>query len=286
MDRHQPSAGTSHRTRLGTRDSAVGALLGFGAPVGYVVARCFFSGRAPLAVVAWRAERSGDGLRLPRPGDAGRLRPLRTLPRRHEERALDAAPSSSACARSSRRSWRTILRNPIQSILLEVELLLMRHPKEPAAGPRWLRSSEYIGPPSGSTTCGRPADASRIEALRDRYRRAARRRRSGVSALVDRLTLVLGEHHVQTTVEPGLPMVVADPLRFDQILTNLIENAAKYSPAASPIAVACVRARRRRGVGDRPRAWHRARGDARLFDRFYQARRARAQKTVSALGST
>jgi signal transduction histidine kinase len=42
-------------------------------------------------------------------------------------------------------------------------------------------------------------------------------------------------------VPPGLPPVEADPVRVERILYNLLENAAKYSPAASRISVsACT----------------------------------------------
>jgi two-component system sensor histidine kinase KdpD len=40
---------------------------------------------------------------------------------------------------------------------------------------------------------------------------------------------------------PSLPMVVADADFITKVLTNLIENAAKYSPAGSPISVSAER---------------------------------------------
>ena len=44
-------------------------------------------------------------------------------------------------------------------------------------------------------------------------------------------------------VEPGLPDVVVDAVQLDQVLANLVENAARVSPPAAPIR---IDARRRR----------------------------------------
>ena len=49
--------------------------------------------------------------------------------------------------------------------------------------------------------------------------------------------LDLGERLI-LTLPTGLPRVDADPDRLDQVLANLLENAAKYSPGGGPIEVA------------------------------------------------
>ncbi|HEY5626191.1 MAG TPA: ATP-binding protein, partial [Dehalococcoidia bacterium] len=46
---------------------------------------------------------------------------------------------------------------------------------------------------------------------------------------------VAQEIHLET--EDGAPPVAADPHRLEQILANLIDNAAKYSPANKPITI-------------------------------------------------
>lgn len=73
---------------------------------------------------------------------------------------------------------------------------------------------------------------------------------------------------------PGLPPVRADAVQFDEILTNLLENAAEYAPLA-PIrvdATACADGRVRvrvedGGPGVPPEA------EARLFEKFYRVPR-------------
>src|SRR6266540_306698 len=41
--------------------------------------------------------------------------------------------------------------------------------------------------------------------------------------------------------EPGLPSVVADPVRLRQVLGNLLSNARKFSPPGSPIDIESVK---------------------------------------------
>ena len=73
--------------------------------------------------------------------------------------------------------------------------------------------------------------------------------------------------------------MLADPERIGQVLRNLLENAAKYSPAGAPIA---LRARARgsrmrievadRGPGIPPQA------QRRIFEKFERGRDARGER--------
>jgi len=56
---------------------------------------------------------------------------------------------------------------------------------------------------------------------------------------------VLGRHRVTLNVAPDLPMLRLDFVLFEQVLFNLLDNAAKYAPAGSEIE---IRARRRDGL--------------------------------------
>ena len=89
-----------------------------------------------------------------------------------------------------------------------------------------------------------------------------------------------GEHSLEVTIDPGIGMVVADPLRISQVCANLLDNALKYTPHSSRIEVAaqprgaeievCVRDN---GPGipeaDLPH----------LFERFYRVDKGRSRET-------
>jgi two-component system, OmpR family, sensor histidine kinase KdpD len=62
-----------------------------------------------------------------------------------------------------------------------------------------------------------------------------------VEAVVGRLHPQLKDHPVRLMVRDDLPPVPVDVVQVDQALTNLLENAAKFSPPGSPITVQAAR---------------------------------------------
>jgi two-component system, OmpR family, sensor histidine kinase KdpD len=58
-----------------------------------------------------------------------------------------------------------------------------------------------------------------------------------IEAVVDRLRPSLGTRQVRVTVPDDLPLVHVNTTQFDHVLTNLLENAAKYTPNGTPIAI-------------------------------------------------
>jgi two-component system, OmpR family, sensor histidine kinase KdpD len=62
-----------------------------------------------------------------------------------------------------------------------------------------------------------------------------------VGAALQRVSGMLSEHRIAVELEAELPMLKLDVMLFEQVLVNLLDNAAKYSPPASQIT---IRARR------------------------------------------
>ena len=106
-----------------------------------------------------------------------------------------------------------------------------------------------------------------------------------VGAALGRASGILAAHHVEVDIEPGLPMPRLDAVLFEQVLFNLLDNAAKYSAAGSIVRIAC----RRTGanveitIGDEGIGI--PRGDAeRIFDKFYRARQSDSVRAGTGLG--
>jgi signal transduction histidine kinase len=105
-----------------------------------------------------------------------------------------------------------------------------------------------------------------------------------VQAVVDRARDTIGEREIRVSVSASLPHVQADPGRVEQILTNLLTNAAKYGENGTPIDVTVdhtdsevVIAVTNRGPGIAPEDL------PNLFQRFKRAERTH-RKGVESIG--
>jgi PAS domain S-box-containing protein len=175
------------------------------------------------------------------------------------------------------------LRNPIQTILVQLNLL-RRSGTIPASGDPALDRIERCAERLSLMTHDL-LDAARIELSRVRLSRRRVDVGEAVRALVEDTRPTLGPRPIDIEIEGQPGEAWLDPLRFAQIVANLLENAAKYSPQSSPIEVR-VAARDQgievavvdHGVGIA------AEEIGRLFDRFYQCQRAREAKSGLGLG--
>lgn len=177
------------------------------------------------------------------------------------------------------------LRSPLQSMLLQVETLARGAQDGQVVVPlervqRLERSASYLARLVASLL-----DATQLELHRLPLARVSRALPELIAEVVERLRPVLGSHPVDVRVEGSPPAVPVDVLRFQQILTNLLENAAKYSGDGAAIFVRLAPARggavvtvQDTGEGIEPADL------PRLFDRFFQSRRAREKRTGLGLG--
>jgi two-component system sensor histidine kinase KdpD len=84
-------------------------------------------------------------------------------------------------------------------------------------------------------------DMTRLESGSLRLNREWHSLEEIVGAALARVESLLGGRRVETALEADLPLVPLDPVLFEQLLVNLLENAAKYTPAATTIRIAARR---------------------------------------------
>lgn len=64
-----------------------------------------------------------------------------------------------------------------------------------------------------------------------------------LGAVLSRLQPFLSGHRIVTHIAKDLPMVMVDGMMIEQVFTNIIENAAKYTPQGSTITIAAQQVR-------------------------------------------
>ena len=127
-------------------------------------------------------------------------------------------------------------------------------------------------------------DVSRIEARRLQLERRTVDLVALVREVIERAVQVAEDHPIRVSAVDSLPCEGVDPGRIEQVLVNLISNAAKYGYAGSEILVeirqnghAAEVSVTNRGPGIPPEEL------TRLFTRFYRARSGRPEQ-VAGLG--
>jgi signal transduction histidine kinase len=128
-------------------------------------------------------------------------------------------------------------------------------------------------------------DASRVDAHSIVLDLSTVRLPELVSSIVSQVEEALGRHPVTIEVRGAPPPITGDARRIEQIVTNLLENASKYSDEGAPIRVVVAASRggaaisvRDEGPGIDPDEL------PRLFDRYFQTQRAREKRRGLGLG--
>jgi len=92
-------------------------------------------------------------------------------------------------------------------------------------------------------------------------------------------------HEVHTCIPDDLPPVELDYLQMDQVLTNLLENAIRYTPPASPIEVSVQMLADEMNVSIADRGPGIPAADLeRVFDKFYRVLGTASKKNISGSG--
>ena len=106
-----------------------------------------------------------------------------------------------------------------------------------------------------------------------------------VGTALRRLGPVLAGHRVAVDLSPDLPALRLDPVLFEQVLVNILDNAAKYAPEGTTVT---IRARR-----EGARVWIAVLDEGeglpeaeveRVFDKFYRVRKGDRVRAGTGLG--
>jgi len=81
-------------------------------------------------------------------------------------------------------------------------------------------------------------DMARLQSGTVRLRREWQPLEEVVGASLRHSAAALGEHQVELRLPADLPLLHIDAVLMERVLSNLLENAAKYSPAGSRILLA------------------------------------------------
>jgi two-component system, OmpR family, sensor histidine kinase KdpD len=95
-----------------------------------------------------------------------------------------------------------------------------------------------------------------------------------VGSALERTRKILAHHRVEVDLAKDLPMVEIDPVLFEQVLFNLLDNAAKYAPVGTTVRIQSWRDRDSVGLQVLDEGAGIPPGDLeQIFNKFYRARK-------------
>jgi signal transduction histidine kinase len=167
------------------------------------------------------------------------------------------------------------LKTPITSLHINAQLILRRLRREPDALPGWLKDQALIIEQQSerlTRLIEQVLDISRLDQKKELVERVP----TDIMALAANVIAIMqtrtNRHSFSLTSDTSM-MVEVDPGKIEQVLSNLLDNAIKYSPDGGEIVVT-IRATnaeevsilvRDHGIGIAPE-----KREA-IFERFYQA---------------
>jgi two-component system sensor histidine kinase KdpD len=106
-----------------------------------------------------------------------------------------------------------------------------------------------------------------------------------IGSALERTSKILAHHRVEVDLARNLPMVEIDPVLFEQVLFNLLDNAAKYAAAGTTVRVQSWRDGDTVGLQVLDEGDGILPGDLeQIFDKFYRARKVDHVRAGTGLG--
>ena len=106
-----------------------------------------------------------------------------------------------------------------------------------------------------------------------------------VGSALERASKILAHHRIELELADDMPMVDIDPVLFEQVLFNLLDNAAKYARAATAIRIQSWRERDFVILQVLDEGEGIPAGDLEhIFDKFYRARKTDQVRAGTGLG--
>ncbi|MBE0546153.1 MAG: DUF4118 domain-containing protein [Rubrivivax sp.] len=128
------------------------------------------------------------------------------------------------------------LRTPLAALVAMAEMLAASQP--PLSGPQQglaAAISEKSRRMTGMVT--NLLDMARIQSGEVRLRIEWQSIEEIIGGALKSAQGSLGERRVSVHIDPGVPLVQCDAVLIERVLVNLLENAGKYTPAASPVEI-------------------------------------------------
>ena len=178
------------------------------------------------------------------------------------------------------------LRTPLAAIAGASSTLIESDSKLDPATRRELLQTIFDESESLNRLVGNLLDATRLESGALKLNSEWQSLEELLGVVIERLGHRLESHKVIVNLPPDFPLVKADGVLLQQVLLNLLENAAKFSPSGSPIEVSASSSDKKVlvEVADHGPGLPLGEED-RIFDKFHRAVRERG-RTGTGLGLT
>jgi two-component system sensor histidine kinase KdpD len=106
-----------------------------------------------------------------------------------------------------------------------------------------------------------------------------------IDTALRRTQKILAGHRVAVEIAPDLPTLRLDPVLFEQVLVNLLDNAAKYAPEGSTVTLRARQDGRTVRIEVLDEGFGLPEADVeRVFDKFYRVRKSDRVRAGTGLG--